>query len=1269
MANPWEEYQPEQTGQSSEAEPWSEYSPAEPAVSSAEEPAPWSEYEKPSDDGAGLTDGRFWGGLGAQVAVSEGGRIATTALGAKLGLLGGPAAPVTVPLGAVAGFVIGGLGFGAAGSVVRQKIEGRDKISYGEMMTDTVTNVIPSSSLVKGSLRGAAPVGKSVWKHATDRIKSASFRQGIAGAAIGAGGEVIESAVDEDKELNLRDVRDRALIGGLLGSTLGATTEGATGLYRKIAGSSPQDLQRAVFKGDREIKDAVDISTSMADLSELTPAARLNAIGEYFKVNLMPSKVVGKEALSAIRDAESIQRGGATVAQDVSTKVGKIIAALPANQRTEANKDVVRFMAGELDSLPPVLSGAKQSLSEARAQIVKMTNAMLEAHTSGVRPLPEHLVNNLTKQASDGRGWMTRAYRFWSDKDFVPTKKQEAEALSELARDAQFAHLEKLKTTKIKLYSQLKNIQEKSTPKAHAKAGQLKKKIASLEKAKPLSNEAANKRAAEIMARWNRLRRDQAGGVRGMGARDGVLEARKNLGPASRAYLGEIEDAATALEASITRISNVGAWSRADTQVARSLREAGLAVDQSKFTPDMAELSGALGPVKGVYVDPAINDALNVINGSRIAAQSGQLTESLISDVFQSAVSLSKFVKVPLNLASYSTNAVTNFFQVLQQGMFPTTGGLKGVKAAAATFDTIRQASKNVGARQYNKELADNGLIEPGIFTSDILAGLKRGKIGRWIQESPIVNIGGKAYSASDVALRVVVYENYKRNLRKEFPGIEARLGKDQFNKIAADQTKATYQQYSYLPAPIRALSRVGLMNPFVAFTAELIRNQYNQGTLVARMISGAYAEEVLGKMGRVRAPGQSRADFLAKAKAEGLVNTSAIKADAAKRIAGIATLYGAATFGVTAWNRHNGVDEQMEEALYDVAVPDYLEGKQMAFRVKDDGSIEYTDMSYLLPQAQTAAPFMAALRGESWQDASSKAFTSFANQFTGELNFALQTIVPVFGNYDPQTGRKLSTNPEMLANAIERAGWGAKNAFEPGAWRELKNTFGEEARRTPEEFLKRMTAQRIETTTFEEAMGFKVNSIKDDLAKSRTDYARAERNNLLDRERSKIENDFATSFSRIHRHVGSLRKANYDNNEIAGILIDAGFGGKNTLHAINGTTPPLREDTRNTVSNKWEQIAELPAEERRDAILREPDAKMRRDLMQRYKQDLKRERQGMDNIGRIILGQGVADGGRASMIWSLMRQSNNPEGVLQKYRRMNVATPEVVRQIRMMQN
>ena len=90
--------------------------------------APSEELEEGADDD-GNTAAEYAAGFATDIAISEGGRLGGAALGTA----------ILPGVGTAAGYIIGGLGAGAAGSIARQRILDPDgELSYGDIVSSAL---------------------------------------------------------------------------------------------------------------------------------------------------------------------------------------------------------------------------------------------------------------------------------------------------------------------------------------------------------------------------------------------------------------------------------------------------------------------------------------------------------------------------------------------------------------------------------------------------------------------------------------------------------------------------------------------------------------------------------------------------------------------------------------------------------------------------------------------------------------------------------------------------------------------------------------------------------------------------------------------------------------------------------------------------------------------------------------------------------------------------------------------------------------------------
>lgn len=205
--------------------------------------APSEEVEQGADE-EGNTAAEYVAAYASEIAISEGGRTAA--------MVGGTA--VLPGVGTAIGYVLGGLGAGAAGSIARQRILDPDgELSYGDVVSSALINLIPG-----------AKAGKSVYK--------AVGKQAAAGAAIATSSTAVEGIIDDGKLPTLGELGAAGLGGATLGLGLGMTGEVFTKAYSKFGGMPTRRLTEAFKIGDPDAKILVEgVERTGKEYAEMLP--------------------------------------------------------------------------------------------------------------------------------------------------------------------------------------------------------------------------------------------------------------------------------------------------------------------------------------------------------------------------------------------------------------------------------------------------------------------------------------------------------------------------------------------------------------------------------------------------------------------------------------------------------------------------------------------------------------------------------------------------------------------------------------------------------------------------------------------------------------------------------------------------------------------------------------------------------------------------------------------------------------------------------------
>tara|TARA_X000001388_G_scaffold44154_1_gene31284 strand:+ start:3932 stop:7420 length:3489 start_codon:yes stop_codon:yes gene_type:complete len=251
-----------------------------------EEPTSSFDLSKPytisDEEGPGAID--YAAAFGSDIAISEAGRLGGAAVGTAF--LPG--------IGTAIGYVIGGMGAGAAGSIARQRILNPDgELSYGQIVADAFINLIPGA---KAGKFGASAVA----------------RQAAAGAGISAGARVAETAIDEGELPTFEELASAGLTGAALGAGLGVSGEVFSNAYSKFAGMPTRRLSEAFKIGDPDAKILVDgVERTGKEYGEMLPKTFNDiklGISEAYSDDLIRARVLQDEvAAGQIKDAGQLK--------------------------------------------------------------------------------------------------------------------------------------------------------------------------------------------------------------------------------------------------------------------------------------------------------------------------------------------------------------------------------------------------------------------------------------------------------------------------------------------------------------------------------------------------------------------------------------------------------------------------------------------------------------------------------------------------------------------------------------------------------------------------------------------------------------------------------------------------------------------------------------------------------------------------------------------------------------------------------------------------
>ena len=349
------------------------------------------------------TVGEIGTGLAAEVAIGEGAKYTGALAGAS----------IAGPAGALGGYIVGGISGGITGSIAAQRIEGRDDISWGRVVADTLINLIP------GGL-GKAGKGAKI----LPRLAKGGAIRGTEGAVIATVGGQVEKGIEEGELLTLDEVATLAGTGAALGLGLGASGEVLKKSYSKFAGKSDSFLNKAYNDGD---PDATALVESIAGEN---PTGRGERNFKMLGAKLSPATTLGPRVNEETNAAIAKARARLDTASTVRNQINQQTKDFTQEQRDRLDD----YIFNRTSQIPEEARGLEDILKDARSQIDEYQNTILNLYKEGRIELNDYVASKIEKSAKS-KDYFTREYRFYEDPSYVPSPKATSELKSRLSRD------------------------------------------------------------------------------------------------------------------------------------------------------------------------------------------------------------------------------------------------------------------------------------------------------------------------------------------------------------------------------------------------------------------------------------------------------------------------------------------------------------------------------------------------------------------------------------------------------------------------------------------------------------------------------------------------------------------------------------------------------------------------------------------------------------------------------------------------------------------
>ncbi len=754
-------------------------------------------------------------------------------------------------------------------------------------------------------------------------------------------------------------------------------------------------------------------------------------------------------------------------------------------------------MVGESKFLPEAVIPDQDILNESREIIDGFSSKIIELSDKGVLDFGDEgdaLIETIKKNLNKG-SYLTKEYRFYEDANYVPSQESRDNLVNSFAKA-----LKKEGS---------KNPQEEAL-----------RIVRDLDDSRKRVNKGLNaKRGMNIIAENNRL-----------------FKQRKVLDKEMKEFLGEFDTPGEKVFGTISRLGRLVAQQEAGLRISDNLQRSGVAIRANQIPADMQgeydvlkingeEIKRAVtpgAPREKLYVLEEVNKSIDQLYATGVPQDTSLLVENIFTKILSTTTGLTKFVKVPLAPAAYSPQLVGNAFMIVGQGMNPFRGAGTGLRVAA---NEAFGKGLNLKEIQRYKSL---GLVDKEIFSSDVRNAFNKGyklipgKLGK--KTSFGMKKLGKIYSAIDTANRITVFKNYEKQLKKLIPGIDKEgssnfLSKADRDKLAAELTNSTYQNYDRISPSLRYLSRVGVLNEFVSFNLELTRTTFNQARLAKAMVDGSFARRMQDEYGVT-------------------VNQRAATLQGVKRISFLSGALGAATAGIATINNLNGFDDEKLRAIKETSAPEWDESSALLVEDQGDGKIGLINMAYRMPAAELTSMFEAGLGTGSYSDAASAVFQSFTDKFFGTGTMNAKNIINTLQNYDPNTGRKVSTSVNKLDRIIEQGTFYAKQGFNPGFARDIQKW---DERTSGDIGARYLLGERKFNTTYLGGATFRLKPLNDNIKSIRTGYSSSLKRSKNPNEAAQAYADnnenYRQNIAEVIKHVNNLRILEQTEEDIYKIL------------------------------------------------------------------------------------------------------------------------------------
>lgn len=607
-----------------------------------------------------------------------------------------------------------------------------------------------------------------------------------------------------------------------------------------------------------------------------------------------------------------------------------------------------------------------------------------------------------------------------------------------------------------------------------------------------------------------------------LGAKDlSILKRRKDIAPEIRALLGEYIDPKINFTKSATKMSRLLFNDRFLKQVKADGMGVFLFDDETappeayqKFASDQSDV---MAPLNGLRATPEI-----------VQAFQDALGKEQMADWYRSIVQINGMVKYGKTVIAPTTIA-RNF---LSAYMFTLANGHFNLAKSAESIANIQSYFKTKGDKvRYMRRLRELGVVYDTPYAGEMIALLDESNYdvmfgGKLKGLKGLFDNATKFYQFGDDFWKIVGFEN-EIDILMDRKG----LTREQAEPLAADRIRNTYPTYSMVGTGIQKLRRFPLVGTFVSFPAEMIRTTFNMLKYMRQDMNDPDMSSVVPR-----------------------------------RIAGLSMVSAGIYALQEALKDMVDVDEDEEEAVR-LLGPDWSRNSNLAFIGREEGKLQYIDLSAFDPYNYFKRPLNALLRDQPIDDAVYQSAQELLTPFFGQ-DIAFQNIVEIWQN-EKGSGGSVYNEQDSSSEQLEAiAGHIVKGIF-PSVIQNISRGFkAMEGQRNAagrvyklEDEMAALTGLRVTTLDPKVSLHFKAydfNQAKRDATSILTRTFR----DINDVSDSELKDSFVRAstarreaFERMAKIVEAARKAGLSKTDIVLILRSNGVSKKDALSLEQGVT------------------------------------------------------------------------------------------------------------------